>query len=1100
MSGRYLPRRLLGPLLAALLLVPSALASADPVTLTGGKNARFRAFVAPTRNNAVITISGDDAVQPVLDPIACPADPVLRLRASDGWDTGDVVLPCALWRRAGTGFKYVDRTAAIAGVQSVVYAKRRLVVKLKGVNYPALIGPLGFPPAIEVSFSSGSREYCARFTTFKRNEAGNLHAIRPSIACVAPTPTPTPSPSPTPTPTPAIACPAGTTCTAFTVLPGPNDLLPVDDGHSTWLRLFDFTGAGIFGNATDGAFGPDRIVLAKGETGPDGIAPLTLVGTTYLGASLVPIAQQLGSHGTVCVRLEQDPDATGWIACDGGRDASVGLVIDSNGAGPAEPSVLDVPQGADPGAPAGSAVVRVRLRFTMAPDDGADCAALDWAAVPEIATAFTTDVATSRVDEDWIDGQPGAAGVNETSLTGVPLSCDGFGTPDAAPASIVAPLFGLDFTAPIVNQVVDLAQVLRLDLAPAGSSAPTPTAQPSATPSPTPTSTPAPTLAPTATPSAAPTASPTPTPAPTATPTPTPTVVPTPTPMPTTTIVPAQIDTVSINDASANWGPDYTALGNCYDGARTSASVVGQGVGTFSTRFQQSVATDCEAVPTGGGGVAADASADYTISFAVTCPAGSTYQLAVATTLRGAHTINRDNGDGCDLPFFGTTLDSQARVSAVSGVATGGALVSGSLGLAAPADLTSAPDADAPFLRTGNAIVSGVGTGAPVAHTLRFTWNAHCESNGDSLNTGSECAVRLGATSALAPNGIGGCMSADDYPGVGGRNAADDGHLVDVSAVCVVPVGAPTATPQPTATPAATPTSGGATPTPTPAPTASPIVTPTPTAGPLGAMSFTVATGSSAYCPSDGVSGSFLKTQGNPTGGIPGTVCSGSKGAFTSGPLQLAAGAPDAFGRADLILTSPVVIGVDLDGQTPNCGGSCGACWRFEDDPSNLGFIDCDGGSNVDQTLIVNSNGTSAPPAPALDPSWWTFPSGGGNSGAGAAVVRVRVKRMRVNGTTTCPGPADAAWSSRPVETLALTTGTATARIDSPRRCTGTLFGTGCPNANPFTVTLSGTNFSCASWGTPSSARLVIPFVNLDENLGGSFGTGDIAQVLRLND
>jgi hypothetical protein len=440
-------------------------------------------------------------------------------------------------------------------------------------------------------------------------------------------------------------------------------------------------------------------------------------------------------------------------------------------------------------------------------------------------------------------------------------------------------------------------------------------------------------------------------------------------------------------------------------------------------------------------------------------------------------------------------------VSAVSGVATGGALGSGSLSLAAPADLTSAPDADAPFLRTGSGVIHGTGTGSAVAHTLRFTWNAHCESAGDSFNTGSECAVRLGATSALDPNGIAACMSADDYPGVGGRTAASDGHLVDVTAFCTVPVSAPTATPQPTATPVATPTQTPGGPTPTPgAPTPTPVVTPTPTVGPLGAMSFTVATGANAYCPSDASTGSFLKTHGNPTGGVPGTVCSGSKGAFTSGPLQLAAGAPDVLGRADLILTSPVVIGVDLDGQTPNCGGSCGACWRFEDDPSSLGFVDCDGGSNADQTLIVSSNGTSAPPAPALDPSWWTFPSGGGNSGAGAAVVRVRVKRMRVNGTTTCPGVNDAAWSSRPVETLALTTGTVTTRIDSPRRCTGSLFGTGCPSANPLTVTLTGSNFSCATWGSSSSARLVIPFVNLDENLGSTFGTGDIAQVLRLAD
>ena len=152
-------------------LLPAALAGGDPVALTGGKSARFRAFVVPTRNSAVITVSSDDALLPALDPIACPANPVIRIRASDGFDTGDVVLPCGSWRAAGTGFKYVDRFGTIAGVQSVVYGKRRLVLKMRGAAYPALIGPLGFPPSIEVSFSTGNREYCARFETFKRNEA-----------------------------------------------------------------------------------------------------------------------------------------------------------------------------------------------------------------------------------------------------------------------------------------------------------------------------------------------------------------------------------------------------------------------------------------------------------------------------------------------------------------------------------------------------------------------------------------------------------------------------------------------------------------------------------------------------------------------------------------------------------------------------------------------------------------------------------------------------------------------------------------------------------------------------------------------------------------
>ncbi len=1092
------------PLVATLL--PPAPAGAEPVALLGGRTARFRAFLVPKRNSAVITVSADPALEPLLDPIACPADPTLRIRASDGFDTGEIVLPCAAWKRAGTGYRYVDKQAAISGVHTVVYAKRRLSVRLKGESYPALVGPIVPPASIEVSFGTGARDYCARFTTFRRNEAGLVHAVKPSVACLAPTPTPSPSPSPSPTPTPvptptpAWTCPAGSTCASFAVAPGPGDLLPIDDGASTWLRLFDFTGANVFGNATNGRFGPDPFVLALGAPDAEGLAPLELVRTTYLGASLVDAAQQLGGEGTICLEIQPDPNASGFVDCDGGTDADAALLVDSNGPLAAGPSLLSLPAGADPLAPAGAGVVRVRLRLAVAPFNDAPCSALDYSASPSIETAFTTGLATSRVDEPWMAGAPGTA-TNETSLAGVPFACDGFGSPDAAPVSIVAPLFALDFVAPIIEQVIDVAQVFRVQLVPGGSMTPTPA--PSATPTPQPTATPSPTATPTLQPTPSPTPAPSPSPTPAPSATPTPTGPSTPTPPPVATVVPAVIDAVTIEDRSTQYGPDHTALGNCYDAARSSVAIVTQSSGAFGTRFQQSVASDCEAVPTGGGGVAAEASADYTIGFAVTCPAGSTYTLSVETTLRGAHTIHRDNFDGCDLPFFGETLASHARLSGVVGSLAGGTLAGGTLGLAAPPDLVSAPDADAPFLRAGSATITGTGTGAPMAHALRFTWDASCSSNGDSTNTGSECAVRLGLTSPLAPNGISGCMDADDYPGVGARDAASDGHFVTVTGTCTVLVAPPTPTsgatptPAPSATPSPVPTVSP-TPTPTPTPGASP--TPSPGAQPLGQLAFTVAPGSSARCPADGVAGSFLKTHGNPTGGLAGTVCSGTTGAFTSGPLLLVAGVPDAFGRADLILGAPVVIGASLDTQTPNCGGSCVACWRFEDDTSALGFVDCDGGTNVDQTLIVASNGTAAPPAPSFSSSWWTLPSGGGDSGPGAAVVRVRVKRMRVNGTTTCPGVSDAAWNTIPEETLALTTGTATARIDSRRQCPGNLLGTACPSANPYTVTLSGTSFSCASWTTNGSARLVIPFVNLDESIGGSFGTGDIAQVLRLDD
>jgi len=170
----------------------------------------------------------------------------------------------------------------------------------------------------------------------------------------------------------------------------------------------------------------------------------------------------------------------------------------------------------------------------------------------------------------------------------------------------------------------------------------------------------------------------------------------------------------------------------------------------------------------------------------------------------------------------------------------------------------------------------------------------------------------------------------------------------------------------------------------------------------------------------------------------------------------------------------------------------------MEDDTSSLGFVDCDGGSNADATLLVDSNGTSAPPAPAFDPAWLTVGSGSGDDGPGAAVVRVAVRRLRVNGTASCPAAGDAAWEGLATERFALVTGTSTTTIEDRRRCGGSLFGTQCPSDSVYEVSLSGSNLSCSGWGDASGARLVMSAVNLDEEIGGSWDTGDIAQVIRF--
>ncbi len=938
----------------------------------------------------------------------------------------------------------------------------------------------------------------------------------------APTPTPTPA-APTPTPEPVL-CPPGLTCAAFDILPGSGALLPVDDGVSTWLRIFDFTGGSLFANATNGAFGPGPVIFGLGATDGNGIAPLRLVGTTYLGANFVSAAQDLGQQGTICVKLEPDPVNEGWIDCDGGTNGSASLAVDSNLSNPPPPNpvpLLDVPAAADGGAAAGTGVARILASFVVAPANDAACNTLDYSSSPVIATALTTGQATSLVTNDVIDGNgPASAGVNQTSLSGSPFSCAAWGDPNGASASVVAPLFALDFVAPVLNLTVDVSQAFRLQLdpvnLPTGDETPTPTRTdtPTTTPTETPTRTPTRTVTPTRTPTFTPTDTPTVTPTATPTETPTETATPTITPTPTNTATPTATFTpfgppvrnVTIIDNTSQLERGTQALGNCFRRGQTSSSVLSSTGTSFSTQFRSNVTTDCEAVPTGGGSFTGNLTPNYTIQFDIACPAGAAYTLTVNTSSGGALTVNRDNGDGCDLPFFGTTDQSTAFMSAISGSNSGGTLQSaGTLNLDAPGSLVSSNDSNTAFSDSNSAVITGVGTGAPVAHSLTFNWSTSCVSSGNSLDTGAECSVRFGRDSDLEPNGISGCMTADDYPGVGSRSTASDGHIVSLSASCgATPTPTithtPTITPTPTVTPTNTPTITPGGPTLTPTPLATATATATATAEPLGTLNFSVVTGpggsdTAPGCPGEPSNGSLLKTQGNPTGGIPGTICNGTKGDFymLGGPMQLSGGSPDANGIADLSIVAPVVVGASLPGSTPNCS-NCDACWRIEQD-ATVGFVDCDGGSNASVSVTIDSNGSSAPPAPANGP----YLLGSGNTGSGAAVLNAIIKRKTVTGS--CPGPSDSSWNS-PDSTVSayLVTGSATSTIDDRRQCSGSTFGTACPSNNPYTVTLSGTNLNCNTWAENTGARFVVPFQNLDQVIGGSFGNGDIAQVLRLND
>ena len=232
----------------------------------------------------------------------------------------------------------------------------------------------------------------------------------------------------------------------FTVVPGPSDSAPADDGQSTWLRVSPLFGTT---NATQGDFNPGPLKIARMTPGPDGKADLVLLAPVYLGAQLPAAA----GSGRVCFRVEQDPDAIGEIDCDGGSNYDVFLTIDSNGSSAAGPASLTVGAGGTDSGP-GAGVLRVLLYGATTSDTSTPCTAASYV-TPPTRTALTTAVSTSQITDTRQGGDI------SVTLTGKPYSCAAWSSD--GPASIALPNVSLDFVLPYGLGTQDVAQVLRLN-------------------------------------------------------------------------------------------------------------------------------------------------------------------------------------------------------------------------------------------------------------------------------------------------------------------------------------------------------------------------------------------------------------------------------------------------------------------------------------------------------------------------------------------------------------------------------------------------------------------------------------------------------------
>jgi hypothetical protein len=209
-----------------------------------------------------------------------------------------------------------------------------------------------------------------------------------------------------------------------------------------------------------------------------------------------------------------------------------------------------------------------------------------------------------------------------------------------------------------------------------------------------------------------------------------------------------------------NSNPDELFSGSATNPSfeRESATeLVSSAGGAFITRYSSLVTVDGDGASAAGGGESLFS--DYTISFTATAPGA--YRLTIDTHLSGDMHLVSDSTHGASVD-----------VGAVSCTLTGGTLESGTLGLVDPGALSGLSGGDNAIDESGMGTVFGVSNGAPVSHSLRFTFS---QATTTDASGGDEAAVRLGATSHVSSE------TAGDYPGSPARTQSDDGHFVTVS-------------------------------------------------------------------------------------------------------------------------------------------------------------------------------------------------------------------------------------------------------------------------------------------------------------------------------
>ena len=147
--------------LFALLLAPSTGAT-SPFGAVGSR-AKLLAWQQPGGFSGGAAWMHAESIDPAVDPIDCPrTTPRLQLRASHGFDTGSLPLPCSRWRETPSGHRYVDLSGDRDGIRFVEYARGRISIRFGANAHPASEAPLSATDELDLVFDAGSQAHCAR--------------------------------------------------------------------------------------------------------------------------------------------------------------------------------------------------------------------------------------------------------------------------------------------------------------------------------------------------------------------------------------------------------------------------------------------------------------------------------------------------------------------------------------------------------------------------------------------------------------------------------------------------------------------------------------------------------------------------------------------------------------------------------------------------------------------------------------------------------------------------------------------------------------------------------------------------------------------------